>query len=94
MGVDLWLLALLFSPTFDNNRKSSLEHGGLNLLLDSAQDDGADEIEMEKIAKFVALKNAFWKDPSSPLPAKPESEFFSYQYMEFFEDGQLELYNL
>lgn len=82
-GIDPWLIALLFSPFFGNNRRSFWETSG---SVESMFDDAESDEEKQELAKFVDRRNAFWEDPSLPLPTRPESVNSLYAYNEYFEE--------
>jgi hypothetical protein len=82
-GINPWLLALLFSPSFGNNRKSAWEYSG---SLESMFEDVETDEEKQELERFVDQRNAFWEDPSLPLPTRLESVNSFYAYREYFEE--------
>jgi len=82
-GINPWLLALLFSPSFGNNRQSAWENSG---SLESMFEDVESDEEKQALEQFVARRNALWEDPSLPLPTRLESVDSFYAYRKYFEE--------
>ena len=82
VGFDPWLLTILFSPCFLNNREFILEY--CSELLNLIEDDASAE-EQEELNSFADKLAYYWQDPSLPLPKQSEAlKQLNCLYHEFF----------